>query len=141
MNENKTKMTHQSVIEYLQSVENEKRRIDSFRLLDIFEEILDLDPVMWGDKIIGYGTYNYKTKAGREGEWMLTGFSPGKQHLTLYMMSGFSPVQELLDKLGKYKIGKSCLYINRLEDVDLEVLKDLITESVIAVKNNEISYE
>jgi len=84
---------------------------------------------MWGSSIVGFGTYHYKYESGREGDWFLTGFSPRKQNLTLYIMSGFNKYDKLMKKLGKYKTGKSCLYINGLEDVDKKVLKDLITES------------
>ena len=85
---------------------------------------------MWGPSIIGFGSYRYKYASGREGEWMLTGFSPRKQNLTLYIMPGFDNYDSLLAKLGKYKTGKSCLYINKLEDVDLSVLEKLVKQSV-----------
>ena len=86
---------------------------------------------MWGDSIVGFGAYHYKYASGREGDWFLTGFSPRKQNLTLYIMSGFEEYNDLLNKLGKYKTGKACLYINKLEDVDLSVLQELVTKSVI----------
>lgn len=139
--DNKTKVNDQNVIEFLGSLDNNRRREDSLKLLDIFEEVTEEDPKMWGDKIIGYGSYHYEYSSGRKGDWMLTGFSPGKQHLTLYIMSGFKAVSAHLGKLGKYRLGKSCLYINKLDDVDLEVLKDLIETSIGAVKNHEINYE
>ena len=85
---------------------------------------------MWGTSIIGFGSYRYKYASGREGEWMLTGFSPRKQNLTLYIMPGFENYETLLANLGKYKTGKSCLYINKLEDVDLSVLEELVRQSV-----------
>ncbi len=140
-NDNKTRINDQNVIEFLESVENKRRREDSLKLLDIFEEVSGEDPKMWGDKIIGYGRYHYVSKSGREGDWMVTGFSPGKQHLSLYIMSGFKVVSAYLEKLGKYKLGKGCLYINKLDDVDIEVLKDLIETSIGAVKRHEINYE
>jgi hypothetical protein len=92
---------------------------------------------MWGDNIVGFGTYRYKYESGREGEWFLTGFSPRKANLTLYIMSGFSRYQELLGRLGKHKTGKSCLYINRLEDIDIKVLRRLVRESVAHLKRQE----
>ena len=84
---------------------------------------------MWGDSIVGFGNYHYKYKSGREGDWFLTGFSPRKQNLTLYIMAGFSGYDNLLKDLGKYKTGKSCLYINKLEDVNLDVLRELVKQS------------
>jgi hypothetical protein len=88
------------------------------------------EPAMWGTSIIGFGSYRYKYASGREGEWFLTGFSPRKQNLTLYIMSGFDNYDSLLSELGKYKTGKSCLYINKLDDVDMQTLRDLIEQSV-----------
>lgn len=87
-------------------------------------------PMMWGTTIVGFGTYHYKYDSGREGDWMLTGFSPRKQALTLYIMSGFDKYQELMDQLGTYKTGKSCLYVKRLSDINLNVLVELVQESV-----------
>jgi hypothetical protein len=86
--------------------------------------------VMWGDSIVGFGEYHYKYASGREGDWFLTGFSPRKQNLTLYIMSGFSEYEAFLNKLGKFKTGKSCLYVNKIEDIDLSTLKELIQRSV-----------
>lgn len=85
---------------------------------------------MWGSSIVGFGSYHYRYESGREGDWMLTGFSPRKQALTLYMMGGFQRHDELMNKLGKYKTGKSCLYVKKLEDIDLDVLRQLVAESV-----------
>jgi uncharacterized protein YdhG (YjbR/CyaY superfamily) len=89
---------------------------------------------MWGNSIIGFGDYHYKYASGREGDWFLTGFSPRKQSLTLYMMSYLEKHENILKRLGKYKTGKGCLYINKLEDVDMKVLKELITTTVKAHK-------
>ena len=88
------------------------------------------EPVMWGDSIVGFGEYHYKYASGREGDWFLTGFSPRKQNLALYIMSGFSEYEALLSNLGKFKTGKSCLYVNKIEDIDLSTLKELIQRSV-----------
>lgn len=129
MAELKTRPTDESVQSFLEGVENPKRKEDSFRILELMKEVTGEEPRMWGDSIIGFGSYRYKYKSGREAEWMLTGFSPRKQNLTLYIMSGFDDYDELLGKLGKYKTGKSCLYINKIEDVDQEVLKKLVKQS------------
>lgn len=99
-------------------------------ILDLMRDVTGVEPIMWGDSIIGFGTYHYKYTSGREADWFLTGFSPRKQSLTLYIMSGFSEYDQLLSKLGKHSTGKSCLYIKKLEDIDMDVLRDLILLSV-----------
>ncbi len=93
---------------------------------------------MWGASIVGFGNYRYKYQSEREGDWFVSGFSPRKQNLTLYVMSGFSRYDELLAKLGKHKTGKSCLYVNKLEDVDLDVLAEMIETSVTNVNQGNI---
>jgi hypothetical protein len=130
MAELKTMPNEQSVEAFLNSISDDKKRQDSFTILKLMEEATDEEPQMWGDSIIGFGRYKYKYASGREGEWFLTGFSPRVQNLTLYIMSGFEWYGELLDQLGNYKTGKSCLYINNLEDVDLQTLKELVEQSV-----------
>lgn len=134
MAEVKTKARRASVRKFLESVDNAKRREDSFAVLEIMKQITGEEPKMWGPSIVGFGTYHYKYASGREGDWMVTGFSPRKQALTLYIMAGFSRYDELMSKLGKYKTGKSCLYINKLEDVHLPTLKRLVRESVKHMK-------
>ncbi len=134
MSDLKTKPHDGNVEAFLNSVEHGKRREDSLAMLEIMKAATSEEPKMWGPSIVGFGDYHYKYESGREGDWFLAGFSPRKQNLTLYIMSGFSHYDELLQKLGKYKTGKSCLYINRLEDVDLDVLKKMITESVKMMK-------
>lgn len=129
MAELKTKPNEQDVETFLNSVENEKKRQACFTLKELMEEVTGAEAKMWGDSIVGFGSYHYKYKSGREGDWFLTGFSPRKQNLTLYIMSGFGGYDELLDDLGKYKTGKSCLYINKIEDVDLKVLRELVKQS------------
>ncbi len=129
MAELKTKLNDASVQKFLNSISDEKKRKDCLTILELMKKITKSEPKMWGSSIVGFGTYHYKYESGREGDWFLTGFSPRKQNLTLYIMSGFNKYDELMKKLGKYKTGKSCLYINSLEDVDKKVLKDLITES------------
>lgn len=130
MAELKTKQNDQSVTDFLKAVPDERRRDDSFAILDLMKEITGQEPKMWGDSIIGFGNYHYKYATGREGDWFVTGFSPRKQNLTLYIMSGFDEYDDLLTKLGKYKTGKACLYINKLTDVDLAVMRELIRKSV-----------
>ncbi len=109
MAELKTKLNDASVIDFLNSVEDEQKRKDSFKVLKLMQKITASEPKMWGTSIIGFGSYHYKYKSGREGDWFLTGFSPRKQNLTLYIMSGFKRFDDLLEKLGKYKTGKSAL--------------------------------
>ena len=130
----KTTPNDSSVKDFLNSVENDKRRQDGLEVLKMIEEETNLEPQMWGDSIVGFGRYRYKYASGREGEWMLIGFSPRKQNLTLYIMDGFDEYDTLLGKLGRHKTGKSCLYINKLEDVDQDVLKQLIKNSVEHMK-------
>ncbi|MCB0599131.1 MAG: DUF1801 domain-containing protein [Lewinellaceae bacterium] len=134
MSDLKTQPHDGNVEAFLQSVEHDKRREDSFVVLEMMKEITGEEPRMWGPSIVGFGNYHYKYESGREGDFFLAGFSPRKQNLTLYIMSGFSHYEELLQKLGKHKTGKSCLYINKLEDVDLSALKEMIRESVKMMK-------
>ena len=134
---NKTQQNDADVLGFINSVENRKRRGDSLIILDIMTEITGEKPIMWGDSIIGFGQYAYKYASGRQGEWFYTGFSPRKQNLTLYVMDGFKQRPELMDKLGKYKTSKACLYINKLEDVDEKVLRQIIKASAKYVKQNE----
>lgn len=130
MAELKTKQTEDSVEDFLNSVEDEQKRKDCFVVQQLMEKITGEPARMWGTSIIGFGSYHYKYASGREGDWMLTAFSPRKQNLTLYIMSGFSKYDELLAKLGKHKIGKSCLYVKRLSDINMDVLEELIKASV-----------
>jgi len=127
---NKTQPTTASVTDFIDAVEQDQRRKDSLVLLDMMQQISAEKPVMWGDSIIGFGAYRYKYASGREGDWFKMGFSPRKQSLTLYLMCGYKPVQSLLDQLGKYKLGKGCLYINKLADVHLDVLKHVLEVAV-----------
>lgn len=130
MAELKTKKNDASVEDFLNNVENEERRRASFVVLDLMKEVTNEEPKMWGDSIVGFGSYHYKYASGRGADWMLTGFSPRKQSLTLYIMSGFDAYDKLLDDLGKFTTGKSCLYIKKIEDVDLDVLRELVRQSV-----------
>lgn len=130
MAELKTKKNNASVNEFLDSVSDPLQRQDSYTILKMMEEITGEQPVMWGDSLVGFGNIRYQYSTGRGGDWMLTGFSPRKQNLTLYLMSGFDQVEDLLSRLGKYKTGKGCLYIKRLSEVDLNVLQELIAQSI-----------
>ncbi|MFW9967452.1 MAG: DUF1801 domain-containing protein [Candidatus Thorarchaeota archaeon] len=130
MSDVKTKPTDASVEDFLNSVEHPQRREDSFELLEMMKEITREEPTMWGPSIVGFGSYHYKYESGREGNMPLTGFSPRKRSLTVYIMSGFEGYNDLLEKLGKHKTGKSCLYINKLEDVDRSVLEKIISQSI-----------
>ncbi len=134
MAQNKTQRTDDSVVAYLDSVENDKKRRDSFTIMKLMQEVTGTEPAMWGSSIVGFGEYTYKYASGREGEWFLVGFAPRKQNLTLYINGGFDNYEPLLSKLGKYSTGKSCLYIKKTDDVDLQVLKELVAESVDHMK-------
>ncbi|MEJ2013701.1 MAG: DUF1801 domain-containing protein [Anaerolineales bacterium] len=130
MSDLKTQRNDASVEAFLDAVESERKRADSETILALMREVTGEEPAMWGDSIVGFGSYHYKYASGREGEWFLTGFSPRKRTLTLYIMAGFKAYEPLLKRLGKFKTGKSCLYINSLEDVDREVLRELLARSV-----------
>ena len=131
----KTTVNDASVEEFIDKVEDEAKRRDSLALLKLFSKVTGEKPKMWGSSIIGFGSYHYKSEKSRqEGDWMLTGFSPRKQNLTLYVMPGFGEYQDLLSELGKHKTSVGCLYINKLADVDLVVLEKLIKESFAAMK-------
>ncbi len=130
MAENKTQPTSESVADFLNEVPDKVRRDDCFAVLEIMKGVTGEEPTMWGPAIVGFGRYRYKYQSGREGEWMITGFSPRKHDLTLYIMPGFDKVGSLMERLGKYKTGKSCLYIKKLEDVDVAVLRKLVQQSV-----------
>ena len=125
----KTRETAASVEEFLNGIEN-RRREDGLAMLELMREVTGEEARMWGSSIVGFGSYHYVYESGREGDAMLTGFSPRKQNLAIYVMPGFSAYDSLLDKLGKHKTGKSCLYINKLADVDLKVLRTLVRRSV-----------
>ncbi len=127
----KTKQNNADVNAFLASVTDEQKRNDSLTLLKMMRAITKQEPMMWGSSIVGFGKYIFTSlKTGRSGEWFMIGFSPRKQNLTIYFMAGFSKYDDLMKKLGKYKIsGGSCLYINKLADVDSKALKELISVS------------
>jgi hypothetical protein len=134
MAEPKTRETEASVDKFLKGVENEKRREDALTLLKMMKSITRQEPRMWGKDLVGFGSYHYKYASGQEGDWLMTGFSPRKSSLSVYIMPGFEKYPALMKKLGKHKTGKSCLYINKLEDVDTGVLKELIAEAYSLMK-------
>ncbi len=134
MAENKTKENDADVVAFLNGVADERKRQDSFAILALMQEVTRMEPKMWGDSIVGFGKYHYKYESGREGDMPITGFSPRKQSLTLYIMPGFARYEDLMAKLGKHKTGKSCLYINKLADVDTAVLRELVAQSVAHMK-------
>ena len=139
MTDNKTRRTGASVDDFLTSVENRRRREDGFTLLKMMREITGLEPEMWGPSIIGFGSYHYKYESGRGGDIFLTGFSPRKQSLSLYIMDGFDGREDLLTKLGKHRKSTSCLYINKLADVNMDVLRELVQWSFQHSKSNSES--
>jgi hypothetical protein len=128
MAELKTQVTKASVDKFLEGIKDERKRQDCYEILKIMKKATKAEPKLWGTSIIGFGDHHYVYESGREGDWFLAGFSPRVQNLTLYMMGGFD--SDVLKRLGKYKTGKGCLYINKLADVDLKVLNELITKSV-----------
>jgi hypothetical protein len=130
MSENKTKPTTISAQSFLHSVENSQKKKDCFEILHLMEEVTGKEPVMWGISIVGFDQYHYKYDSGREGDFLMVGFSPRKQNITIYIMPGFERFDQLMSKLGKFKTGKSCLYIKKLDDIDRSVLKTLVKESV-----------
>jgi nucleoid DNA-binding protein len=130
----KTKVNDASVTKFLNSVTDEQKRNDCLELLKLMQQVTKEAPKMWGASIVGFGSYHYKGKSGREGDWMLIGFSPRKQNLTLYLMGGFDTHTDLLKKLGKFTTSVGCLYIKKLDDVDKKVLKALVQASVKRMK-------
>jgi len=129
MTGNKTKPNNKSVIAFLDSIEGEEKRKDAHVLLELFKSITLEPAVMWGESIIGFGSYHYKYDSGREGDMCMTGFSPRKSNFSIYIMSGFSNYQKLLEQLGPHKTGKVCLYIKRLSAIDMDVLSKMIASS------------
>ena len=126
MSENKTVPTSASVDEFIESIENKRRRADAKKSLEIYKEVTGLPPVMWGSSIIGFGSIHYVYESGREGDMPAAGFSPRKANMTFYIDGNFEGSDELLAKLGKHRKSVACVYVNKLDDVDLEVLKDII---------------
>ncbi len=134
MAELKTRRNDGDALAYIKSVKNKRRREDALVLLDVMGELTGEPAEMWGGSIVGFGSYHYVYASGREGDWFLTGFAPRVQSLTLYIMPGFGQYDDLLARLGKHKLGRSCLYINKLADVDMQVLRALIAQSVAQMR-------
>ncbi len=135
MTENKTQKNNSSVKDFINAIENEARKQDSIQLLEIFKVCTGEEPVMWGSSIVGYGSYHYRYRSGREGDSLRVGFSPRKQALTIYGLVMYDLMRtnnELLKKLGPHKVGKGCLYIKSLKDIDIETLKQMITNAFLS---------
>lgn len=130
MAELKTKLNDASVVKFLASIENEQQRKDSFDILELMKEATRDEPKMWGESIIGFGKYHYVYASGREGDWMRIGFSPRKGKISLYLMCEVEHQTKILNRIGKYKSGKSCFYINKMSDIDRNVLKELIQSAI-----------
>ena len=135
--ENKTQVTDVDPRDFVAAVENPKKRADAEKLLAFFERVTGLKAKMWGPSIIGYGRYHYKYESRREGEHILTGFSPRKANLVFYIMPGYraEEMQDKLGRLGKHKIGKSCLYVNKLADIDMDVLEEIVLDGVAYMRD------
>ena len=134
MAENKTKPTEAGVEDFLRAVPDEKKRADALVLCQLIREVTGSEPKMWGSSIVGFGTYHYTYASGHSGDAAVVGFSPRKQNLTVYIMPGFDGYGDLLARLGKFKTSKACLYINKLSDIDPDVLRTLVAESVKAMQ-------
>ena len=130
----KTRVNDASVTKFIDSVADEQKRNDCFEILKIMKQVTKEEPKMWGSSIVGFGSYHYKYESGREGDMPLVGFSPRKQSMTLYIMPGFAEYEDMLAELGKHKLGKSCLYVSTLADVDDDVLRSLIKRSYTHMK-------
>ena len=135
MTTNKTVPNELSVTDFLEKIENPQKKADAYTLLEMMKSITGEQPVMWGPSIIGFGSYHYKYETGREGDMLLTGFSPRAQNFSLYVGAGAEHNRPLLKKLGKHSTGKSCLYIKRLSDIDMEVLHNIIKTSYFHYKH------
>jgi hypothetical protein len=125
MAELKTKVNDASVEDFINSIKDEEKRKDAFALLELMKKVTKDEPKMWGSNIIGFGSYHYKYASGRESDWLVTGFSPRKQNMTIYFCSGFDNMSALMKNLGKYKTGVGCLYFNKLNDINTKVLKEM----------------
>ena len=135
--QNKTTVTSSSVEAFLESIDDRQRREECRAIAALMQKATGHPPKMWGQGVVGFGSYHYKYASGHEGDWFLTGFSPRKANLTLYLMGGFDNFQQIMPRLGRYKTGKSCLYINTLKDVDMKVLEELLQASLKRLPGNE----
>lgn len=139
MAELKTQKNKQSVKEFLNSVEDERKREDSWKIHELMKKITGEEPSMWGDSIVGFGAHRYRYATGREGDWFQVGFSPRKANLTLYLTTSVDDYETLLKRLGKHKTGKGCLYINKLSDVDLKTLEELVKAAVKKMRETSVA--
>lgn len=136
MAELKTKPTKANVTTFLNKIADKQRRQDCIAVREVMTEVTGAEAQMWGPSIVGFGTYRYKYASGREGDWLVMGFSPRKSDLTLYIMPGLHEFPELMAKLGKFKTGKSCFYMKKLEDVDLKILRRILEQSSKKMSKN-----
>ncbi len=134
--ENKTQITDVDPVEFIAAVEHPTRRADAEVLLDMMRRVTGCEPRMWGPSIVGFGRYHYRYESGRESEFMITGFSPRKANLVVYVLPGYYDIGDQLARLGKHRVGKSCLYINKLADVDLSVLEEIVTDAVARMRRD-----
>jgi hypothetical protein len=134
MSDLKTKKNDASVANFIASIEDEQKRQDAQALLRLMQKVTGEKPKMWGASIVGFGEFHYRYASGREGDWLLTGFSPRAQNLTVYVMTGFAKQKPLLAKLGKHSTAKSCLYIRRLADVDAAILERIVEQGIAETK-------
>ena len=135
MAEIKTKKTDENFAKFLNTIQDDTKRKDCFAIAEMMKNVSKYEPKMWGTAIVGFGSYHYKYESGHEGDMCMIGFSPRKQNITLYVSGGINNHPELLEKLGKHKTGKGCLYINKLSDVDIELLKEIIKAAYSHMKN------
>ena len=141
MAENKTQITDVDPNAFIATVENPTRRVDAEVMLDLMSRVTGCEAKMWGPSIVGFGRYRYGYDSGREGEFMLTGFSPRKANLVIYTMPGYDQMDEQLAELGKHRLGKSCLYVNKLADVDLDVLEQIVADGVATMREKHETLE
>jgi hypothetical protein len=133
----KTKKTAASVSSFIDKIQDEKRKNDCRKVLALMQSAVGAEPKMWGENVVGFGDYHYKYESGRENDWFMTGFSPRKENLTLYFMTGFAKYGPLLARLGKHKTGKGCLYIKDLDDIDTKVLSELVSNAARDLSNQQ----
>ena len=138
---NKTAATEVDPLDFIESIEHPTRRADALVLLDLMKRVTGCEPKMWGPTIIGFGRYHYVYDSGREGDTMITGFSPRKANQVLYVLPGYENLGDRLDKLGKHKLGKSCLYVNKLADVDMDELEAIVRFGVDEMKANYETFD
>lgn len=134
MAQNKTQITDVDPASFVASIDHPTRQSDAEVLLELMRRVTGCEPKMWGPSIVGFGRYHYRYESGREGEFMLTGFSPRKANIVVYTMPGYEDLEEQLGELGKHRLGKSCLYINKLADIDLAVLEQIVADGVAAMR-------